>query len=49
MIQIMTGFPDGVPGFDATGKVTGENYETVLVPAAEGMLTSAFILRLVLK
>jgi hypothetical protein len=39
MIEIMTGFPDGVPGFDATGKVTAEDYETVLVPAVEDMLS----------
>jgi hypothetical protein len=39
MIEIMTGVPDGAPGFDATGKVTGEAYETVLVPAVENMLS----------
>jgi hypothetical protein len=39
MIETMTGFPDGVPGFDATGKVTGKDYETVLVPAVEDMLS----------
>jgi hypothetical protein len=39
MIEIMTGFPDGVPGFDATGKVAGEDYVTALFPAVEDMLS----------
>ena len=38
MIDIMTDLPDGVLGFTARGKVTGSDYETVLVPAVEALL-----------
>lgn len=33
MIRIMAEMPVGTLGFEATGKVTSEDYETVLVPA----------------
>lgn len=35
MIEALTGLPDGVLGFEASGKVTGDDYENVLVPAIE--------------
>lgn len=38
MIELMSGLPDGVLGFTATGKVTGEDYEEVVVPAVEAGL-----------
>lgn len=33
MIEQIKGLPGNVVGFNATGEVTGEDYETVLVPA----------------
>jgi hypothetical protein len=38
MINLMKGLPDNVIGFDAEGKVTGKDYETVLIPAVEEKL-----------
>jgi hypothetical protein len=38
MIEILTGLPDDVLGFTASGKVTGKDYETILIPAVEEML-----------
>jgi hypothetical protein len=38
MIEMMTGFPDNVVAFTATGKVTAEDYEQRLVPAVESAL-----------
>jgi len=38
MIERITGLPEGVLGFTATGMVTAEDYETTLVPAVEALL-----------
>jgi len=38
MIESIEGLPEGVLGFNATGHVSGEDYEQVLVPAVEGAL-----------
>ena len=38
MITQMTDLPDGVLGFEASGKVTGDDYSEVLVPAVEAAL-----------
>ncbi len=35
MIKLIKDLPDDVLGFEATGIVTGEDYETVLIPAVE--------------
>ena len=34
----MQGLPDNTLGFEASGKVTGNDYETVLIPAVEAKL-----------
>lgn len=38
MIEVMAGVPDNVLGLRATGKVTGDDYEKVLIPAIEEKL-----------
>ena len=38
MIEIMENMPDDVVAVKATGKVTGEDYDKVLVPAVEDKL-----------
>ncbi len=38
MIERIDGLPDHVLGFEATGKVTGEDYERTLIPAVEAEL-----------
>ena len=38
MIELMSDLPGGVLGFTAIGKVTGADYERVLVPAVEAAL-----------
>jgi hypothetical protein len=38
MIRVMGQMPIGAIGFEATGKVTKEDYETVLVPAVTAAL-----------
>lgn len=38
MIEIMTDLPDFVIGIRAKGRVTGEDYESVLIPAIEEKL-----------
>ncbi|MFA7229989.1 MAG: STAS/SEC14 domain-containing protein [Victivallaceae bacterium] len=35
MIEIIKNLPDNVVGFTAKGKVTGEDYESVLIPLVE--------------
>lgn len=35
MITIMSGLPDNILGVFAEGRVTGKDYETVLIPALE--------------
>jgi len=38
MIELLTGLPEGTIGFKATGKVTGEDYDTVLTKAVDRAL-----------
>ena len=38
MIELIQDLPDDVIGFNATGKVTGDDYEDVLIPAMEAVL-----------
>ena len=38
MLELMSDLPDGVLGFTAVGKVTGEDYTSTLVPAVEEAL-----------
>lgn len=35
MIETLSGFPDNVVGFKASGHVTRQDYETVVIPAVE--------------
>lgn len=39
MLMPIHGLPDDVLGFEAKGEVTGADYESVLIPAVEEMLT----------
>jgi hypothetical protein len=47
MIELLSGLPDNVLGFEAKGEVTGDDYERVLVPAVEDRLTRNDKIRLV--
>ena len=38
MIELIQDVPNNVIAFNATGKVTGDDYETVLIPAMEAAL-----------
>jgi len=38
MIELMTDLPDNVVGFTASGQVSGDDYEDVLIPAMEEKL-----------
>lgn len=38
MIDLITGLPENVLGFTAKGRVTAEDYETVVIPAVEKKL-----------
>lgn len=38
MIEVMKGLPDNVLGVHASGQVTGEDYEKVMIPAVEAKL-----------
>ncbi len=46
MITFLEGFPDSVLAFSATGRVSGEDYTRVLVPAVEDRLTRHSRIRL---
>ena len=46
MITILTDLPDTVLGAEASGTVTGEDYQTVLVPAVEAYLRDHSEMRL---
>ena len=35
MLKLLEGLPDNVLGVSAEGKITGKDYETVLIPAIE--------------
>jgi len=45
MLERMSGLPENVLGFEAKGEVTGADYESVLVPAVNGMLARQKSLR----
>ena len=38
MLEPISGLPDNVLGFTAEGKITSEDYETILIPAVEEKL-----------
>jgi len=38
MLKLLEGLPDNVLGVSAEGKITGKDYETVLIPAIEERL-----------
>ncbi len=38
MIEIITGLPENIVAVSASGKVTGEDYDNVLIPAIEDKL-----------
>jgi len=46
MLKIMNDFPDNVLGVSGEGKITGADYETVLIPAIEGKLKTHKKLRM---
>ncbi len=46
MITAISGLPNNVLGFEASGTVTGEDYETVLIPAVEAKLEESPKIRL---
>jgi hypothetical protein len=35
MIQQMSGLPDGIMGFEVTGKITAEDFRDVIIPAID--------------
>jgi hypothetical protein len=37
MLERIQGLPDNIIGFEAKGKVTGDDYESLLIPAVEKM------------
>ena len=46
MIKVLNDFPDEVAGFSGEGKVTGKDYENVLIPAIEEKLKTHKKIRL---
>jgi hypothetical protein len=40
MLKLMQGLPSDVLGIEATGKVTHEDYKSVLIPAAEAIMAA---------
>ncbi len=46
MIEMIPGLPDNVLGFSAKGRVTAEDYETVIIPAVEEQFSHQNKLRL---
>ena len=47
MVELIPGLPDNVLGFKAVGKITGEDYETVVIPEIESRLATHDKLRAV--
>ena len=45
MIELIEGFPEGVVAFAAKGRVSREDYESVLVPAVESALARSAAIR----
>jgi len=46
MIKLIQDLPDNVLGFEASGTVSGKDYETVLIPAVETKLKTSPKIRL---
>jgi hypothetical protein len=46
MIEVLPDMPDNVVAFRASGQVTGDDYETVLIPAVEEKLSQGGRIRL---
>ena len=38
MIKLITDLPDNILGFEASGTITGKEYETVIIPAVEAKI-----------
>ena len=47
MLKLLEGLPDNVLGVSAEGKITGTDYETVLIPAIEKKLKEHKKIRMV--
>jgi SpoIIAA-like len=47
MLKLLSGLPDNVLGVSAEGKITGTDYETVLIPAMEEKLKANKKLRMI--
>jgi hypothetical protein len=47
MLKLLEGLPDDVLGVSAEGKITGKDYETVLIPAIEKKLKEHKKIRMV--
>ena len=48
MIQELTGLPDGVVGFEGSGKLEAADYRNTLIPAIERLIASKGAVRAVL-
>jgi hypothetical protein len=48
MITVLTGLPDGVLGFEASGKLTADDYTGVLEPALTGVSADGGKIRVLL-
>jgi hypothetical protein len=48
MIETLTGLPEGVLGFEATGELHADDYRSVLIPAIEQALQTQSKVRIVL-
>lgn len=48
MIRVLEGMPEGVLGFEASGKLTADDYTAVLAPALEGAASGAGKIRVLL-
>ena len=46
MIKIIPDLPDNILGFEASEKVTGKDYETILIPAVEAKIEEFSKIRL---
>ena len=47
MLKLLEGLPDNVLGVSAEGKITGKDYETVLMPAIEEMFKTNKKIRMI--
>jgi len=48
MITVLAGLPDGVLGFEASGKLTADDYTQVLAPALEAATADGHAIRVLL-